>query len=266
MSGYNADVLKFFDSNSFITNNEERSFVLQHNYRLVFAFLPLILQIFLNREDPGCPLDYYKLYALSIIILPTLCVLLVFVVAFSQSFIKKQSKHYYIRDGAIKIVRTILLGVIIAAITIGAQFLYGRYFACFLAGPPPVIPGENPESIIYNKYFKNALSLSVLIGWLIIFGALIIFAALAIYINIRSNVKPIDLLLKNFIIVRRQEMQNIVYDEIARLGKLNAQDRVKDLIAVSKDTTDGQMPVVHRYIRHVVRFERQGDRLGKGVS
>ncbi|KII65875.1 hypothetical protein RF11_11548 [Thelohanellus kitauei] len=263
MSGYNPDVWKFFESNSFINNNEERSFVLQSNYKLVFAFLPLVLQIFLHREDPPCPKDYYKLYGLSVLILPTLCVLLVFAVILNQTLIEKSSRHYYIRDGTGQIIKTILLGIIITGLTIGTQFVYGRYFACYSVGPEPITPCQ---FIIdrHNKEYKNALSRSVLIGWLIIFGTLLLFAALAIYINISSYVEPIDLLLKNFMIEWKKEMQTSIYDEIDRLAKLNAQDSVKDVIAISMETTDGQMPVVHRYIRNVVRFEEQGDPLDVG--
>ncbi|KII68008.1 hypothetical protein RF11_02009 [Thelohanellus kitauei] len=262
MSGYDPDVWKFFESNSFLSNNDERSFVLKRNNKMILGLIPLFLTVFMDIEEPVCPYNYHKIYAISILCLPALCVLLVFAVAMNQSFIKNHSKHYYTRNGTEKVLKTILFGFFIVGLTVGTQFIYGHYYPCYLAGPEPLVfnyPFQTEDE--YKASVTKATSLSLIIGWVIIFGTLLVFAAFAIYVNIRSNIKPMDVLFKNFIIVRRQEMQTIIYDEIDRLAKANAKERTKGILDVSKDSKDGSVSLVDKFIKSAAKLEKEGDRL-----
>lgn len=95
MPDYTEKVWDLVDQTSFVTNNKERKFILAKNYKLVFSFIPLLLQLFIDEQDIICPSSYYQVYSLSILFIPTFCVLLVYVVGINQSWIKKHSKHYY---------------------------------------------------------------------------------------------------------------------------------------------------------------------------
>ncbi|KAF0987437.1 hypothetical protein HZS_7137 [Henneguya salminicola] len=135
---YSEKVWKYIDQTSFLSNNDQRKFILQKNNKMFLGFLPLILQSFLTKSTPFCPNNYYGVYGMSLLLLPTICVMLVFIVGLNQSYVKKYSKHYVTKNAVIKVIKEIVIFVVIGGVTTGAQFLQADYFSCFMVGPSPL--------------------------------------------------------------------------------------------------------------------------------
>ncbi|KAF1742179.1 hypothetical protein MXB_3621 [Myxobolus squamalis] len=206
-----------------------------------------------------CPKSFNQVYGISLLLVPVFCVILVFIVGLNQSWAKKHSRHYITKNGVLKVVKEIVMFMIIAGVTCGAQFLQGNYFACFMVGAEPEAGMGNLAAYTVDRH--NAFSLSVLIGWLIILSSLVTFSMVAVIYNIKSYVEPMDVLMLKFIQMRRTEMEGLLYDELARLAKKSAGDRVKKVLGVSKDSKDADIDTVKNFMHNAVKFERHGDKL-----
>ncbi|KAF0987436.1 hypothetical protein HZS_7136 [Henneguya salminicola] len=98
-----------------------------------------------------------------------------------------------------------------------------------------------------------------MIGWGIILFTLILFSTLSIIYNIRASVKPLDVLMLNFLELRRTEIQNLLYEELSRLAKEMAKKKVKKVLTASTEEKDVSMHVVHSFMHNAIKLEKSKD-------